>query len=79
MLNITYHDRKTPVFALTLGESKDMSHRRDKNNQKNEVVLRRTHQPTQRRQMDKALYHLETIRKEDITRKTSKKMERRFG
>ena len=43
MLNITYHDRKTNTWVRA-----KTGVRRDKNNQKNEVVLGRTHQPTQR-------------------------------
>ena len=45
----------------------------------NEVVLGGAHRPLQRRAMDLACHHLETIRQEKMTRETSQAVERRPG
>ena len=45
----------------------------------NEVVLGRTHRPPQRRPVDLACLHVETIRQEHTTRETSEAVERRSG
>ena len=47
--------------------------------EKNEMVLGRAYQPPQRRPMDLACHHLETIWQEKTTRKTSQAVERRPG
>ena len=69
MLYITYKDRNTNIWVRDIIS----------NVRKNEMVLGRAHQPPQRRPMDLACHHLETIRQENTTRKTSKAVERRPG
>ena len=54
MLNITYKDQH-------LGQGEDKSHRYNLHCEKNEMVLGRAYQPPQRRPMDLARHHLETI------------------
>ena len=44
-----------------LGQGEDKSHRYNQQCEKNEVVLGRTHQAPQRRPVDLACHHLETI------------------
>ena len=43
------------------------------------MVLDRAQQPPQRRPLDLACHHLETIRQEKTTRETSQAVERRLG
>ena len=54
-----------------LGQGEDKSHRYNQQCEKNEMVLGRAYQPPQRRPMDHACYHLETI-KNIMTRKDDK-------
>ena len=61
MLNITYKDQH-------LGQGEEKSHRYNQHCKKNEMVLGRAYQPPQRRPMDLACHHLETI----MTRKDDK-------
>ena len=65
MLNITYKDRRTNIWVRDC--------------EKNEMVLGRAYQPPQRRPMDLARHHLETIWQENTSRETSQAVERRPG
>ena len=51
-----------------MGQGEDKSHRYNQHCNKNEMVLGRAYQPPQRRPMDLACHHLETI----MTRKDDK-------
>ena len=57
MLNITYKDRKTNVWVREKKKVIDINQQCEKD----EMVLSRAYQPPQRRPMDHACYHLETI------------------
>ena len=72
MLTITYHDRKTNTWVRAKTGVTDVikTTRRMKWSWAGHIS---------RLKDDKAHYHLETIQKEKITRKTSKTMERQFG
>ena len=56
MLNITYKDRRTNIWVRERTKLIDIIY-----TEKNEMVLGRAHQPPQRRPMDLARHHLETI------------------
>ena len=60
-------------------QAEDTNRRYNQQYEKNEVVLGRAHQPPQRRPMDLACHHLETIGQEKTTRETSQVAERRPG
>ena len=55
-LNITYKNRKTNIWVRERTKVIDII-----NTKKNEMVLGRAYQPPQRRPMDLACHHLETI------------------
>ena len=56
MLNITYKDRRTNIWVRERTKLIDIIY-----TEKNEMVLGRAYQPPQRRPMDLAHHHLETI------------------
>ena len=56
MLNITYKDRRTNIWVRERTKLIDIIY-----TEKNEMVLGRAYQPPQRRPMDLARHHLETI------------------
>ena len=56
MLNITYTDRRTNIWVRERTKLIDIIY-----SEKNEMVLGRAYQPPQRRPMDLARHHLETI------------------
>ena len=57
MLDITYKDRRTNIWV----RERKKIHRYNLHCEKNEMVLGRAYQPPQRRPMDLARHHLETI------------------
>ena len=74
MLNITYKDRRTNIWVRERKKFIDIIY-----TEKNEMVLGRAYQPPQRRPMDLARHHLETIWQEKMSRETSQAVERRPG
>ena len=62
-----------------LGQGEETRFRHNQHCQKNEMVLGRAHQPPQRRPMDLACHHLDTMRQERTTRKTSQAVQRQPG
>ena len=62
-----------------MGQGEDTTHRYDQNGENNDTVQGRAYQPPQRRPMDLACYHLDTIRQENTTRDASQSAERRPG
>ena len=75
MLHITYNDMKTNIWV----RERNKIHRYNQQCEENEMVLGRAYQPPQRRPMDLANHHLETICQENTTRETSQAVERRAG
>ena len=73
MLNITHTYRSTNIWV----RERTTSHRYNQHCKKNEMVLGRAYQPPQRRPMDLACHHLETIWQENATRQTSQAVEKR--
>ena len=74
MLNITYKDRRTNIWVRERTKLIDLY---NLHCEKNEMVLGRAYQPPQRRPMDLARHHLETIWQEKTSRETSQAVERR--
>ena len=70
MLNITYKDRKTNVWV------RERTKVIDQHCKKNEMVLGRAYQPSQRRSTDLACHHLETIINYDKKRRQGRPAKR---
>ena len=73
MLNITYKDRKTNIWVRERTKVIDIISNVRK------IKWSWAHQPPQRRPMDVACHHVETIRQENTTRDASQLAERRPG
>ncbi len=69
MLNITYKDRRTNIWVRERTKVIDIMYTVIKY----EMVLGRAYQPPQRRSMDLAYHHLETIRRENTIRRPAKR------